>query len=122
LAEPSLVESWLTFFFCMKDHFRRLITVATCSLNQAALDFEGNLKRSKESFRLAKEAGATFRLGPELELCGYGCNDHFFEPDTVMHCFEVLKELLLALECQDILGDVGMPVIHVIIENNDRMV
>jgi NAD+ synthase (glutamine-hydrolysing) len=55
------------------------VTLATCSLNQWALDFSGNLKRSKESFRMAKEQGAIYRLGPELELCGYGCNDHFLE-------------------------------------------
>lgn len=45
-----------------------LITVATCSLNQWALDFEGNLERILESIRIAKEQGATLRVGPELEI------------------------------------------------------
>lgn len=56
-----------------------MINVATCVLNQWALDFKGNLKRSLESFEQAKKANCVLRLGPELELCGYGCNDHFLE-------------------------------------------
>jgi NAD+ synthase (glutamine-hydrolysing) len=83
-----------------------LIIVATCSLNQWALDFEGNLERILESIRIAKEQGATLRVGPELEITykwklwsymiiykykdlieilltysfsGYGCLDHFLE-------------------------------------------
>lgn len=54
-----------------------LITVATCNLNQWALDFDGNCKRILKSCAIAKEQGATYRLGPELEICGYGCEDHF---------------------------------------------
>jgi NAD+ synthase (glutamine-hydrolysing) len=41
-----------------------LITVATCNLNQWALDFDGNLERIKESIRQAKAKGAKYRLGP----------------------------------------------------------
>lgn len=92
---------------------KKSITLATCNLNQFALDFTGNFARTKESFRIAKLKGASYRLGPELELCGYGCNDHFFEIDTINHCFEILALLLECEECQDILADVGMPIIHV---------
>ena len=49
----------------------RLVRVATCSLNQWALDFVGNLRRVRRSLAAAAEAGAAYRLGPELELCGY---------------------------------------------------
>lgn len=45
-----------------------LITVATCSLNQWALDFKGNLERTLKSIRIAKQRGATLRIGPELEI------------------------------------------------------
>lgn len=45
-----------------------LATVATCSLNQWALDFEGNYQRILESIEQAKRAGARLRLGPELEV------------------------------------------------------
>jgi NAD+ synthase (glutamine-hydrolysing) len=43
-----------------------LITVATCSLNQWALDFEGNKDRVIESIRQAKRRGAKLRVGPEV--------------------------------------------------------
>ena len=33
----------------------KLVTLATCNLDQWAMDFEGNLKRILESIRLAKE-------------------------------------------------------------------
>ena len=58
-----------------------LVTVATCSLNQWALDFDGNKERIIQSIREAKEAGASLRVGPELEISGYGCLDHFLELD-----------------------------------------
>jgi hypothetical protein len=126
---------------------RRLITVATCNLNQWALDFQGNLERIKQSIERARAAGATYRVGPcpgrglparctlrarthlrgwmllaaappppeqqlpaggswsrthvnatlsaqvgpELEIPGYGCEDHFNENDTVEHCWECLQ-------------------------------
>lgn len=38
-----------------------LITVASCSLNQWALNFEGNLARIIESIVKAKQAGASLR-------------------------------------------------------------
>lgn len=63
----------------------RLLKVASCNLNQWAMDFDTNLKNIKESIRLAKEAGAKIRIGPELEITGYGCEDHFLEEDTVKH-------------------------------------
>jgi hypothetical protein len=30
-------------------------------------------------------------VGPELEIPGYGCEDHFSENDTVEHCWECLQ-------------------------------
>lgn len=56
-----------------------LVTVATCALRQWALDFEGNTNRIIESIKLAKAKGAKIRVGPELEISGYGCMDHFLE-------------------------------------------
>ena len=70
----------LTFACIVK--MGKLVTLATCSLNQWALDFEGNAERIIESVRRAKAAGATLRVGPELEVTGYGLLDHFLEGDT----------------------------------------
>lgn len=32
-----------------------------------------------KSITIAKSRGATLRVGPELEIPGYGCLDHFLE-------------------------------------------
>lgn len=63
----------------------RLAKVSTCNLNQWAMDFDGNLARVVASIQQAKAAGAVYRVGPELELTGYGCEDHFLEDDTLQH-------------------------------------
>lgn len=70
------------------------------SLNQWAMDFQvtrlhpartfhlklkvcvviqGNMERIIESIVVAKARGAAVRVGPELEIPGYGCLDHFLE-------------------------------------------
>ncbi|KAI3866442.1 hypothetical protein MKX03_000535 [Papaver bracteatum] len=90
----------------------RLLKVATCNLNQWAMDFDCNLKNIKESITKSKQAGAVIRLGPELEITGYGCEDHFLELDTVAHSWECLKEILGGDYTDGILCSVGMPVIR----------
>ena len=85
-------------------------SISATSLNQSALDFKGNLKRILESIQRAKENGSCIRSGPELEITGYGCNDHFLETDTIEHSWQILNEILFHLDSQGILIDVGMPV------------
>ena len=67
----------------------RKVKLALCSLNQWALDFEGNLARIAESIKLASQQGASYRLGSELEITSYGCEDHFNENDTELHSWQV---------------------------------
>ncbi|CAG9836558.1 unnamed protein product [Diabrotica balteata] len=100
----------------------RKVTIAASTLNQWALDFEGNLDRILQSILEAKEVGATFRTGPELEISGYSCEDHFYESDTFLHSWEVLAELLNAPLCKDILIDVGMPIMHKNVSYNCRVI
>ncbi len=88
------------------------ITLATCNLNQWALDFEGNLDRIARSIRLAKARGASYRLGPELEIPGYGCEDAFLEGDTLRHSWEVVAAILQSDLTDGILCDIGLPVMH----------
>ncbi|KAK8928796.1 hypothetical protein KSP39_PZI017536 [Platanthera zijinensis] len=90
----------------------RLITISTCNLNQWAMDFDNNLSNIKLSISRAKEVGAAIRIGPELEITGYGCEDHFLEQDTVTHAWECLKDLLSGDWTENILCSIGMPIIH----------
>lgn len=99
----------------------RKVTLAASCLNQWSLDFSGNYSRIIESIKDAKALGARYRTGPELEICGYNCEDHFYESDTFLHSWEVLAELLKNPVCHDILIDVGMPVMHKNVVYNCRI-
>eukprot|EP01117_Protostelium_nocturnum_P009804 TRINITY_DN3500_c2_g1_i3.p1 TRINITY_DN3500_c2_g1~~TRINITY_DN3500_c2_g1_i3.p1 ORF type:complete len:535 (-),score=147.62 TRINITY_DN3500_c2_g1_i3:665-2125(-) len=99
----------------------RLVTLAVCNLNQWAMDFDGNLNRILDSIRQAKEKGASYRLGPELEVPGYSCEDHFFEEDLYLHCWEVIVEILKSGLTEGILCDIGMPVSHRNVRYNCRI-
>nr|XP_012145464.1 PREDICTED: probable glutamine-dependent NAD(+) synthetase isoform X2 [Megachile rotundata] len=99
----------------------RTVTVAVCTLNQWAMDFDGNARRILQSIQEAKDAGATYRSGPELEICGYGCEDHFYESDTLLHSWEVLAMIIKSPIVKDMLIDVGMPVMHKNVTYNCRV-
>ncbi|XP_075529791.1 NAD synthetase [Dermacentor variabilis] len=100
----------------------RKVTLAVCTLNQWALDFDGNYKRILKSIKEAKARGASFRAGPELEVTGYGCADHFYESDTLLHSWEVLASLLRDPTCEGIMVDIGMPVMHRNVTYNCRVI
>ena len=90
---------------------KKYAMVAVNQLNQWAMSFTHNKQNIIRSIRESKRLGAAYRLGPELEVSGYGCEDHFFELDTVKHSWETLAEILADPELtRDILCDIGMPV------------
>jgi NAD+ synthase (glutamine-hydrolysing) len=99
-----------------------LVTLTTCSLNQWALDFQGNADRILQSIKEAKATGSSLRIGPELEITGYGLLDHFLEADTDLHAWESLVQILEKEVCQDILLDIGMPVSHRNVRYNCRII
>ena len=97
----------------MKSHYYTgSVKVASCTLNQWAMDFEGNKQRIIESLRQCVREKANIRIGPELEITGYGCEDHFLEEDTVIHSWEVLADIITHKEdfTAHMLCDFGMPV------------
>jgi len=97
------------------------VGLATCNLNQWSLDFEGNTARIIESIEIAKSRGARYRLGPELEISGYSCEDHFLELDTLRHSWESLARILKGGHTDGILCDIGMPVMHKNVRYNCRV-
>ena len=99
-----------------------LARVATCNLNQWAMDFPGNLARIEASIREAKATGCTFRTGPELEITGYGCEDYFLENDTFMHAWQSMVKILDSDLTDGILCDIGMPVMHHNVAYNCRVI
>uniref|UniRef100_A0A915HEJ5 Glutamine-dependent NAD(+) synthetase n=1 Tax=Romanomermis culicivorax TaxID=13658 RepID=A0A915HEJ5_ROMCU len=90
----------------------RKATISACTLNLWAMDFQGNLSKILKSITLAKNAGSSLRVGTELEVCGYSCQDHFLECDTYLHSWEVLIEIMKYTDSEDMLIFVGMPIVH----------
>nr|XP_033784651.1 glutamine-dependent NAD(+) synthetase isoform X3 [Geotrypetes seraphini] len=84
--------------------------------------FGAQVKSRFKGIEIARSKGARYRLGPELEICGYGCADHFYESDTLLHSFQVLAKLLDSPVTQDIICDVGMPVLHKNVRYNCRVI
>ncbi|TKR62311.1 hypothetical protein L596_026293 [Steinernema carpocapsae] len=83
------------------------IKLAVCTVNNWVLDFQGNYERIIKTCRDAYSQGASVRLGPELEIPGYG----FFELDTEMHSWEILARIVQdSKELKDLLIITGMPV------------
>ena len=52
-------------------------------------------------------SGAKYRLGPELELTGYGCEDHFLEADTTLHAWDSVASLLEGDATDGMIVDIG---------------
>jgi NAD+ synthase (glutamine-hydrolysing) len=98
------------------------LTISTCNLNQWSLDFTGNTSRILQSCQIARSAGSTYRLGPELEIPGYGCEDHFLESDTFDHSWTCLINLLEQGAARNMLCDFGMPVLHRGVRYNCRVI
>jgi len=87
--------------------------LAVVQLNQWAMSFKHNRDNIIKSIVKCKEMGASYRVGPELEVCGYSCEDHFFEPDTTAHSWEMIADILRDKNLtKDILCDIGTPVIY----------
>ena len=96
--------------------FKKYAMLGVSQLNQWAMSFTKNKANIIRSIQQAKDLGAAYRLGPELEVSGYGCEDHFFELDTERHSWDVLNDILNEDYkgrnlTEDILIDIGMPVL-----------
>lgn len=100
----------------------RCVRIATITLNQWAMDFSGNKRRIIDSLNEVKKLGSKIRIGPELEISGYSCEDHFMELDTIKHSWEVLSEIIKEGHTKDLLCDIGMPVEHGGIFYNCRII
>lgn len=69
MGHLAILATWYDRLFPLKYNSKLdLMCFTYSSLNQWALDFEGNAERIIESIRIAKKAGASLRMGPELEV------------------------------------------------------
>ena len=66
----------------------RLATLATCNLDQWALDFDGNLARITASIDEAKRRGARYRVGCACMLMKHCCKPSYIKAVlTPNYCF-----------------------------------
>uniref|UniRef100_A0A0N4Z5Y9 Glutamine-dependent NAD(+) synthetase n=1 Tax=Parastrongyloides trichosuri TaxID=131310 RepID=A0A0N4Z5Y9_PARTI len=87
------------------------IHLSVCALNNWALDFDGNLKRIIKSCLISFTRGAKIRVGPELEITGYSCLDHFNEHDTEIFAWDCLKKIVdSSCNMKDMLIVTSMPI------------
>eukprot|EP00186_Timspurckia_oligopyrenoides_P003293 CAMPEP_0182448628 /NCGR_PEP_ID=MMETSP1172-20130603/28489_1 /TAXON_ID=708627 /ORGANISM="Timspurckia oligopyrenoides, Strain CCMP3278" /LENGTH=708 /DNA_ID=CAMNT_0024645565 /DNA_START=73 /DNA_END=2196 /DNA_ORIENTATION=+ len=125
IGEHCCIDIQLVIDKMDMDSAPHIVNVACSTLNQWAMDFEGNYLRLRRSIVQARRAGVRYRVGGELEVCGYGCEDHFLEIDTYTHCWEVLAKLLddeeESLFDSSMLVDIGMPVLHRGVSYNCRI-
>ena len=91
---------------------KNLITVANCSLNQWAMDFDGNEKRIVQCIKDAKEKGAKIILMPELVTTGYSCQDHFMERENYDLAMNIIRNITLDNDLsKDTMIILGSPVL-----------
>lgn len=69
LTDSSQLHQWALDFTVS-------VGLIACNLRS---DIKGNYERILKSIEIAKSRGASLRVGPELEIPGYGCLDHFLE-------------------------------------------
>lgn len=92
------------------------------SLNQSAMDFQGNKDRIIQSIKFAVENNCVYRVGAELEVPGYSCDDHFKELDLYSHCWETVLEVLKTGYSEKVVIDLGMPILHRSVAYNCKVI
>jgi NAD+ synthase (glutamine-hydrolysing) len=100
----------------------RKCVLGTCQLNQWALDWDGNRDRIIDAIKTAKSQQARLILTPELCIPGYGLLDHWLEKDVYTNSWDMAAEIISHADCQDIIIDLGLPVIHEYVTYNARVI
>jgi len=89
----------------------RRLHVATASVNQLPLDWDGNRDRIVRVIEMARERGASVLCLPELCVTGYGCEDAFHSPEVCETAAQVaIREL--APHTTGMVVSIGLPVLH----------
>jgi len=70
------------------------LRVSAISLNQTALDWQGNFQRISDSLNEARRQGSQLILFPEMSLCGYGCEDVLLADHLYERCEQLIDQLL----------------------------
>jgi NAD+ synthase (glutamine-hydrolysing) len=89
-----------------------LVKIGMCSLNNDPLDFKSNRDKIIKSIERCRELECVIRVGSELEVPGYCCGDHFNEYDTIIHSWEIIRDIIKSGATEGIVCDLGSLVLH----------
>ena len=73
---------------------RSNISIGVATLNQFVLDFENNSNNIISAIKEAKSNNVKVLGFPELAICGYSCQDHFFEREIFVLSYYMLKNIV----------------------------
>jgi NAD+ synthetase len=93
---------------------RSNISIGVATLNQFVLDFENNSNNIISAIKEAKSNNVKVLGFPELAICGYSCQDHFFEREIFVLSYYMLKNIVNNTQSftKNMVVAVGCPIMH----------
>lgn len=93
---------------------RSTITIGVATVNQFILDFENNTFNIINAIKLASLNYFKILGFPELAICGYSCQDHFFEREVFVLSYYMLKHIVSSTQSytKNMLVAIGCPIMH----------
>jgi NAD+ synthase (glutamine-hydrolysing) len=88
------------------------IKVGVCTINQWVLDFSKNQENIMKVISSCIEQNVKLVVFPELVVCGYSCEDHFYERELYSYSFDIIKEIIKKSREVDMIISLGCPIIH----------
>jgi NAD+ synthetase len=93
---------------------RSAISIGVATVNQFVLDFENNSNNIISAIKEASEKNVKILGFPELAICGYSCQDHFFERETFVLSYYMLKYIVSNTQTftRNMIVGLGCPIMH----------
>lgn len=88
----------------------KYIKIGAAALNQTPLDWQGNEKNMLLAINTARADKVSILCLPELCISGYGCEDAFLSPGTLLQSLRTLQKI--APKTKDIIVTVGLPLLY----------
>lgn len=93
---------------------RSNIIVGVATINQFILDYENNRNNIIRAIDIASKQNVKVLGFPELAICGYSCQDHFFERELFVMSYYMLRDIVSKTKemTQHMIVAVGCPIMH----------
>jgi NAD+ synthetase len=93
---------------------RSIITVGAATVNQFILDFENNRNNIIQAITEAKSKNVKVLGFPELAICGYSCQDHYYERELFVMSYYMLQNIVTATkeDTKNMIVALGCPIMH----------